>query len=109
MVNKKDYDPKTEKLNVKTVLGEEPTPIEILRAAETTRKVTKLALQDQKILAIHVTFDINGKFEIFYFGAAPEISKRSAYLAKRIGDALPQFVIDYDMPHVDITKEPAKS
>jgi hypothetical protein len=109
MVDKKDFDPKAEKLDINTLLGEVPTEIEKIKAAQTASAVIKLALADQKVLAIHITFDVKGKFEIFQFGAAPEISKRAAYLANRIADVLHGFVAEYDIPHVDIQEKPAKS
>ena len=105
----KDYNPKTKKLEVKVVDGKKPTEIELIKAAQTASAVTKLALQDQKVIAIHITFDVNGVFEIFHFGAAPEISKRAVYLAERIGGVLKKFVEEYGMPQVDIQENPAKS
>jgi len=105
-LKKKDYDPKTLKFDV--LEGKEPTEIEKIKAAQTMSAVTKLALADQKIIAVHLTFDVKGQFEIFHFGAAPEISKRAFYLAERIAEEIPRFLAEYSMPQVDIQDEAAQ-
>ena len=90
----KNYDPKTKSVTKKRKMNE----IEKIRYAEVQRQVTKLCLNQQKILAIFVTFDAKGVFEIFQFGAASEIQKRSQYLAESIRDLLPGIMEAYNIP-----------
>ena len=75
-----------------------------------TSDITKVALKNKKIVAIFITMDINGKFQIVHFGAGPEIGKRSKYLADNIATSIKPLIDAYDIPQiVDLPAEKARS
>lgn len=72
-------------------------------------QITKTGLNNQKIIGVFVTFDVNGNVEIVYFGAGPEIEKRAQFLSTKIADSIPVIMEAYDMPQIDMPPEKVKS
>ncbi len=75
-----------------------------------TSDITKIALKNKKIIAVFITMDTNGKFQLVHFGAGPEIGKRSKYLADNIAKSIKPLIDAYDIPQiVDLPAEKARS
>ncbi len=75
-----------------------------------TSDITKVALKNKKVIAIFITMDVNGKFQIVHFGAGPEIGKRSKYLADNIAKSIKPLIDTYDIPQiVDLPAEKVQS
>ena len=75
-----------------------------------TSDITKVALRYKKIIAIFITMDVKGKFQLVHFGAGPEIGKRSKYLANNIAKSIKPLIDAYDLPQiVDLPDEKAKA
>jgi hypothetical protein len=75
-----------------------------------TSDITKIALRYRKIIAVFITMDVNGKFQIVHFGAGPEIGKRSKYLADNIAKSIKPLIDAYDIPGmVDLPPEKVRS
>ena len=67
-----------------------------------TSQITKVALNHQKVLAVFVSFDVNGGCHVVHFGAAPEIRKRAVFLANRISEMIPTIMEAYEIPQMDV-------
>ncbi|NHZ85230.1 MAG: hypothetical protein GWP19_05045, partial [Planctomycetia bacterium] len=65
-----------------------------------TSDITKVALRYKKIIAIFITMDVKGKFQLVHFGAGPEIGKRSKYLANNIAKSIKPLIDAYDLPQI---------
>ncbi len=75
-----------------------------------TSDITKIALKNKKIIAVFITMDVNGKFQLVHFGAGPEIGKRSKYLADNIAKSIKPLIDAYDIPQiVDLPAEKVRS
>lgn len=75
-----------------------------------TSDIAKVALQYKKIIAIFITMDVKGKFQLVHFGAGPEIGKRSKYLADNIAKSIKPLIDAYDIPQiVDLPDEKVQS
>lgn len=83
--------------------------IEGIRLKELIRQVTRLSLQNNKVLAVYIAFDVDADVTIIPFGSTPEIQKKAAYLATKFGDMIPMLIESYVMPKMDITPEKVKS
>jgi len=102
---------KQEKKGVKQVdVRSEVSERERNQLRDMTSDIAKVALKNKKIIAIFITMDINGKFQIVHFGAGPEIGKRSKYLADNIATSIKPLIDAYDIPQiVDLPTEKARS
>ena len=76
--------------------------IEQKQIIDMTSRMTKIAIQNRKVMAVMLTFDVKGKCQIIHFGAAPEIKKRAKFFADKIGDAVPALITAYDLPQPEV-------
>lgn len=75
-----------------------------------TSDITKITLRYRGIIGIFITMDVKGKFQLVHFGAGPEISKRSKYLADNIAKQIKPLIDAYDIPvAVDLPPEKVQS
>ena len=70
-----------------------------------TSKMTKIALQNKKIISIMIMMDINGNVQVIQFGATNEIEKRSKFMANKIADMIPAIITAYDIPQPEVPGE----
>ena len=94
MAKNKNFDPGTKMVDERRKM----TEVEKIRYVTVQQEITKLCIHQKKVLAVFITFDVKGVFEIYQFGAASEISKRSQFLAEKIRDAIPGIMESYDIP-----------
>ena len=88
---------KTKQVNLKDF-----SEVEQKQIIEMTSRMTKIAIQNKKIIAVMITFDVKGNVQVIQFGASPEISKRSKFLADKIADMVPALMTAYDIPQPEI-------
>ena len=69
----------TQQVDVDTDVSE----IEGIRLKELIRQVKRLSLQNGKLLAVYIAFDVKQDVTIVPFGSTPEIQKKAAYLIMR--------------------------
>ncbi len=94
------------KINVRTDVSER----ERNQILAMTSDISKIALRYHKIIGIFISMDVNGKFQIVHFGAGPEISKRSGYLADNFAKEIKPLIDAYDIPvAVDLPAEKIQS
>lgn len=74
-----------------------------------TSQITKVALHNQKVLAVFITIDVNMGCTVVHFGAAPEIKKRAKFLADKISEMIPTLMEAYEIPQMDVPTETVKS
>lgn len=67
-----------------------------------TSQITKVALHNQKVLAVFITIDVNLNPMVIHFGAAPEIKKRAKFLADKIAEMVPTLMEAYEIPQMDV-------
>jgi len=75
--------------------------IEQIQLRSLISDTTKVSIQHKKVLSVFLSIDVKGKFQVVYFGAAPEIRKRAKYLADKIADMIPALITSYDIPKMD--------
>jgi hypothetical protein len=94
---------------VKQVNIKEVSKLERNQILSMTSDITKIALKNKKIIAVFITMDVKGKFQIVHFGAGPEIGKRSKYLADNIAKTIKPLIDAYDIPNLDLPAEKVRS
>lgn len=103
---KKPRQKGVKQVNVRTDVSER----ERKQILSMTSNITKIALRYYKIIAVFITMDVTGKFQIVHFGAGPEIGKRSKYLADNIAKEIKPLIDAYDLPEmVDLPDEKVRS
>ena len=102
---------KQEKKGLRQVdIGSEVSARERDQLRSMTSDMRKITLRYKKIIGVFITMDIKGKFQIVHFGAGPQISKRSQYLADNIAKSIKPLIDAYDIPQrVDLPAEKVRS
>ena len=75
--------------------------IEQIQLRSLISDLVKLSIQHKKVLSVFVSIDVKGKYQVNYFGAAPEINKRAKFLADKIAAMIPALITAYDIPQMD--------
>ena len=95
----------TQQIDVDTDVNE----IEGIRLKELIRQVTRLSLQNNKVLAVYIAFDVKADVTIVPFGSTPEIQKKASFLATKFGDMVPMLIESYEIPKMEIPSKDVKS
>ena len=83
--------------------------IEKIRLTELIRQITRVSLQNSKVLAVYVSFDVKAKVSVIHFGSIPETKTKAHYLANKIADSIPAWIEAYEIPQMDTPIEKVKS
>ncbi len=90
-------------------INQDVTEIEKIRLTELIRQFTKMTLQNSKVLAVYVSFNVQGEASIVHFGSIPEVKAKAHYLANKIADSIPAWIEAYEIPQMDIPVEKVES
>ncbi len=90
---------------VRQVILKDLSEVERNKIINMTSAITKIALQNHQVIAVFITMDVKGDWQIVHFGAGPEIDKRAKFMADSIAVEVPRIVESYEIPQMDITTE----
>ena len=71
--------------------------------------INRASLQSGKVMYIYVSFSAKGECSVINFGCAPKLQEKANFIGTQIGDMIPEIITAYEMPDIDIPKEPVQS
>ena len=99
----------TKPISTKQIYRKDMSDIDKIKYGKLYEDVVKASLHSGKVMGIYLGFTAKGEPEVVYWGASPQITTRAHYLATKFADMLPGLMMEYEIPHVDIQEQGAKS
>ena len=99
----------TKKKALQVDINKDVSELDKIKFKKLIESINRISLQNQKVLAIYVSFTAKGECSVINFGCAPKLQKKANFIGTAIADMIPQIITAYELPLTDIPVEPVKS